>query len=321
MKTFLRKLHLFLLPPILLAYPVDLVLSNQLSRSLVAAASEYPVWNDLYQGRIEADVVIYGSSRAWVQIDPQIIESTLESPTYNLGIDGQTFWLQHLRHRVLLANNRPPRQIILSLDSGSLLLSDELYNSDQFLPYMLFNDQVQHYTEGLGFSSFDFYLPLIRYRGRRGLLMAAGRSLFGEANSSDGRMKGFRARAKTWDYSRDAERERFSPQEVQPSEELIVLLRDFLEECQDLGIEVTFVFSPEHVLGQRAVANREEITDLYARLASDYSIRFLDYSRSSICERKELFYNTGHLNKQGAELFTKMLAKDLIESRMSREKS
>jgi lysophospholipase L1-like esterase len=50
---------------------------------------------------------------------------------------------------------------------------------------------------------------------------------------------------------------------------------------------------------------------LYRKYADDYQIPFFDYSNDSLCLNKELFYNTTHLNKKGADLFSKKLASDL----------
>lgn len=65
MKRVIKKIFLFYLPIILLSYPLDKSISNYLKQSN-KCYGEYEVWNDIYSGKINADIAIYGSSRAWV---------------------------------------------------------------------------------------------------------------------------------------------------------------------------------------------------------------------------------------------------------------
>src|SRR5690554_156459 len=90
MKKFVRRLLFFIAPPILILLPIDIYLSKGLKNTSLAAA-EYEVWNDLFYNNISPEVAIYGSSRAWVHIDPMIIEDSLGLSAYNFGINGHNF--------------------------------------------------------------------------------------------------------------------------------------------------------------------------------------------------------------------------------------
>lgn len=85
MKKFARKLYYLLLPLFLISYPLDLIFSSALKESH-GCLGEYEVWNDIYNGKIDCDIAIYGSSRAWLQIDPEIIKDVLERDTYNFKL-------------------------------------------------------------------------------------------------------------------------------------------------------------------------------------------------------------------------------------------
>ena len=143
MKKFLINLLYFIAPIILMSYFLDIFISKNLLKSNFYAQKEYSTWNDLFNKKINSDVVIYGSSRAWVHLSPQIISDNLKVPSYNLGIDGHNFWLQYLRHKLLLKYNTKPKLIIHSLDVFTLQKKKELYNSEQFLPYILYNKELE----------------------------------------------------------------------------------------------------------------------------------------------------------------------------------
>ena len=57
----------------------------------------------------------------------------------------------------------------------------------------------------------------------------------------------------------------------------------------------------------------KEIISLYQHFSEKYDIPFLDYSNDELSYSTKYFYNSQHLNRTGAELFTAKLADDLME--------
>ena len=106
MNKFLMRIFVFLLPIMAVLYPADYFLSTYLSDSKDYAAGEVKVWKDIYDGHVNSELVIYGSSRAWIHFSPKIIEDSLQISAYNLGMDGHNFSLQYLRHKELLKFNK-----------------------------------------------------------------------------------------------------------------------------------------------------------------------------------------------------------------------
>lgn len=302
---------LFFLLIVLLAYPLDLLISYNLKKSNYAWG-EYNTWNDIYNGKINSEIVIYGSSRAWRHIDPNLLKNKLGLSTYNLGIDGHNFWLQHLRHKTLLKYNKKPKYIIMAIDIWSFQKSTELYNAEQFLPYMLLNKDIINYTSSnKGFTSFDYYLPLVRYVGnKKAVVQSIENSIF-FPKTLPKRKKGYAGNEQNWNKDFINAKKRMIYYEAKADPELIALFDNFLFECKEKDIEVILVYTPEYFEGQKFVKNRKEIITLFENFSEKYKIPFLDYSNDEICTKKEYFYNASHLNKGGATLFTNMLINDL----------
>lgn len=314
MKSFFKKLLIFTLPLVLLCYPLDIFLSKQLSKSNYYAQDEYSVWTDLYDGNVNVDIAIYGSSRAWVHVDPSIIESETGNSSYNLGIDGTHFWLQYLRHRVLIENNSKPKQIIFSLDLYALEKTTELYNSDQFLPYMLFNHQMKEYLDKYdGFTFADYYFPLVRFYGKKKALNYAFKNSIIPVSPDSGRKLGYMGMLNEWNKETDSVLSTIKHFEVKVDTEYYNLFDAFLKECQNNNIQVIFVYSPEYIGGQNIVLNRKEIMSIYRDFADRYNIPFLDYSNHEMSKNKYNFYNAGHLIKSAAEQYTSILVADLLK--------
>lgn len=311
MKKFTINIFIFIIPIILLAYPIDLYISAYLKKSNSYAEKEYSTWNAILDGKINSDIVIYGSSRAWVHINPTIITNRLHLSTYNLGIDGHTFCLQYLRHSLLLENNSKPKLIIHSLDIFTLGKGKDLYNSGQFLPYMLWNEEIINATiDYNGFEIIDYYIPLIRYYGRRDAIKTAFSMKKNVVNKVE-RVNGYQGQDRKWNTDFDKANNSIKKYEIKLDKTTVILFDKYLRECKFKNIKVIFVYTPEYIDGQKFVKNRNEIINLYKKFSKKYNIPFYDYSNDTISFQKKYFYNAQHLNKTGSQLFTEKLVDTL----------
>ena len=315
MKKFIKLFFIFVIPIVVSSYFIDVFISNHLKKSNKDAFGEYTTWNDLLEGKVNSDIVIYGSSRAWRHFSPQIITDRLHLSAYNLGMDGHNFWLQYLRHTTLIKNNTKPKLIICSLDVFTLQKNKDLYNSEQFLPYMLGNKDIEYATKSYnGFNWFDYKIPLVRYYGKYfEIIKTAYLSINPSANKIK-RVRGYQRKDELWNSDFDRAKLKMKKYEIQLDSKTLVLFETFLKECKANNIKLVFVYTPEYIEGQKFVKNRGQIMGLYKKFSRDYQIPFYDYSNDSISYQKKYFYNATHLNKYGSELFTKKITDTLKES-------
>jgi hypothetical protein len=311
MKKYICKILLFVSPVLIVFYPLDYFLSDNL-RKTHDYLGECEIWNDIFDGNINADIAIYGSSRAWTTFDTKIFEDSLKINVYNFGMDGHQFWLQYFRHKEYLKYNKPPAKIILAIDVQSLQKREDLYNYEQFLPYMLWNKDIEFYTSSFkGFGNSDYYIPLIRYFGKfKAILDAVKNFLFN--NPEKFRYKGFQGQNLTWDINwreKAQLRNQYYTDEI--DSETYLLFKNFIEECKAANIELILVWVPEYVGGWEYIKDREKFVRLYDDLAQKYELPYLNYSTDTLSHDTTLFYNATHLNSYGAEIFTNRLIKDL----------
>jgi hypothetical protein len=309
MKRFIRNLFIFLVLFFIFSIILDFFLSQLLKQSK-QYPSEFEVMNEIYASNANAEVAIYGSSRAWVQFNPQILSDSLQTSVYNYGIDGHNFYLQYLRHLELIKHNSPPKKIIFSIDVFSFQIDENLYHLEQFLPYMLWNPNIYRYTKAYnGFEFYDYFIPLVRYAGKWDVIKLCFDNLIEPEANLPYRNNGFLGMDRQWDESRKyALKDSF---QIQIDSTCVGYFDAFLKETKDMGIEVILVYAPEHTLGQALISNRNEIISFYSYLAKNNQIQFLNYSKHAICQDKQLFYNASHLNAHGATIFSKVLASDL----------
>lgn len=287
------------------------MISNNLKNSN-AYYGEFEIWNDIYNHNIYTDLAIYGSSRAWVGINPKILEDSLNLSIYNFGMDGHNFGLQYLRHKEYLKHNPPPKFILLAVEFSSLQKRKDLYLYEQFLPYMLWNQNIKHFTKSYnGFNTLDYHIPLIRYFGKPSVLKKAYEQIVQNSTHTQYRTNGYKGIDKTWSNDLEDAKHKMNTFEIKTDNSTTVLFETFLKECHDNAIKVILVYTPEYIEGQKFIKNRQELVNTFVNYAIDYNITLLDYSKDSICFDKKNFYNATHLNDVGAKLFSKKLAKDL----------
>ncbi|RFZ82092.1 hypothetical protein DYU05_15810 [Mucilaginibacter terrenus] len=309
MKRFILKFLLFIAPIVLLCYAVDSYLSTNL-RKLKRGESQ--VWQEIYAGKINAKVWIYGASRAFVHIDPEILSDSLHQSAYNFGLNAYPIDIQYLRHHLLLKYNKKPKVIIHSLDFMTFQKRDDLFDPDQFLPFMLWDTLVAKHTMNYaGYTKADYYLPLARYYGKTAPIHLAFSLSTGKYPNKADRVNGYQGIEAEYV---DAFAEGGSIKgtyNIKFDKQAINLFDRYLQECKRNGTKVIFVYTPEYISGQRYLANRPELFKLIKRFSAKYDIPLYDYSADEISFDKRYFYNAEHLNLRGSQLFSKKFAHDL----------
>ena len=313
MKNFILKLAIFILPILALAYPIDLFVSRTLKKSTVFAEKEFSIWNDILEGRINSDIVIYGSSRAWVHISPKIIMDSLNISTYNLGIDGHNFWMQNLRHKLLLKYNKKPKLIIHSVDVFTLQKRKDFYNSEQVLPYMLFDFDFYNSLKSFeGYKAADFALPLMRYTGKTEAIKEVFKLIFSKQNTQiNHRIRGYQGREASWNNDLEKAKKNGERYTVIFDSATIEEFHKYLKSLKKEKIRIFLVYTPEQIDGQSYVVNRKAVIDTFTYFCSKYKIPFYDFSKDDLCYDKKNFYNASHLNKKGSEIFTTNLVQNI----------
>lgn len=308
MKKFLRNILWLLLPLILLAWPADHWLSTRLKQSYGMAQGEFSVWEDIYSGKLHPKIAVYGSSRAWAHYDPEILQDSLGLETYNFGMDGYGFYMQHMRHLEYFKHNRQPDYIILNLDLFTFEMPQGLYNATQFIPYMSSSANMHTYMRPLqGFTAYDYRVPLLRYYGRKSECIGLVRNALSGTPSAPIRHKGYRANEQDWNEDFKNATKLMEKYSIVIDSPVVQLMDRFLTDCAAKNIKVIMVYSPENIAIRSFLRDKQRLTDLYRDMAAKHKLLFLDFADDPICYDRANFYNASHLNARGSRLFTQKL--------------
>ena len=315
MNKLLLRFVLFFIPPVLLAYPVDILISNSIKKQNNLNNGEIGIWNDIYDSQLNSECLIYGSSRAWIHFDPAIIEEKTGFSAYNLGLDGQIFILQKFRHDEALKYNSKPKIIIHSLDIFTLENPEGLFNASQLYPYFLWNRDMKNGVELYNeFTFFDLYIPLYRYIGDSKSFINCVSYYLKSSDEEPARIKGYKGNDMSWNNDLEKARTKKGKYQAYVDSTALELYCKWIEECKEKNISIVMVYSPEYVAGQQFIENREKVIDVYKEISNRYGILFLDYSNDSISYNRDYFYNSTHLNKTGSQIFTEKFVDDWSES-------
>lgn len=265
-------------------------------------------WNDSYQGTVNADLLVMGSSRAWTIISPQVLDSVLELNSYNLGINGHNFYLQKIKLDTYCKNNEPPKYIIHSLDTKTLKRREDLYDYQQFLPY-LSDGNIKAATknyEGLGKA--DYSVPFFRYRKDHDLIKIGVLEMLKLKQHKNNKYKGFYAYDREWSENSMQFLKDNYPNHVKIHKPSVDDFEDYIVDLNKKGIQLFFVYPPYYIEAQDLTSNKDSILNYYVEIAEKHNIPFWDYSNDTLSYQKELFFDFHHVNKSGTKIFTEDLA-------------
>jgi hypothetical protein len=302
-----RRIACFFAVIIVLAFGLHLMITSGIRR---IRTGQYGVSNRMMQGKINAQVIITGSSRAVSHFDPRIIEAQTGRSAFNLGRNGSQTDMQLAVLKAYLEHNRKPEVVIHNLDAFSFVDTREVYAPAQYVPY-LYDQELYQPLRKINRNTWKSrYLPLYGYvvDDMTFSWMLGVRALVGWSPPEDFFL-GFNPRSRKWtdEFQRfksgntEGVRWPVDPDGMQSMEDLIRL-------CQQRGIQLIFVYSPEYAEMQKLTTNRAEVFDRFRELATRYHVPLWDYSDWRYAADTQYFQNSQHLNADGAAIFSSDLA-------------
>ena len=295
MKKFIIRIFLLLVS----SYIVSLIIDIPFSK-IAKPRGEFSSWNDLYSNNINADLLIFGSSRAMNHFNPQIIEDSLHISTYNLGLSSARIEISLLRllEHLRICSHKP-KYITLEIDWLTIDNAKFLWTPWQIFPYMLYNKNIYKYTHHFqGYYTHFYIIPLARY-GKYFLEIMRNRYRNNDKNSN-AEGKGFVAFKSCWERTTSD----MKPIEVSIHNEEIDYLKEFIDICKSNNIKLSFVYAPEYIEASQYVTNRDSVNNYIREIAYKNDIPFADFSQYDFCKDTTLFCNMRHLNSRGADKFT-----------------
>lgn len=310
MKKFLAKFAILLAITVIAIYVLQFAVTKGLQHS---GFENLPEWKSTVSGSINANVLIMGSSRAWVQYNNQIIDDSLSLNSYNLGMNGADFRLQYIRLKTYLAHNKKPQLILQNIDTDLLDSNNKIFQPYQVIAFLNDDSLKTIVQQAEIISRLDLCIPFFRYMGQAQAILVGLQEFMGLKHYANKRVKGFKAVNMEWDGENFDKRKANGHFNARIDNSSNNEFDAYLQYCKTNAIKVVLVYAPVYTEYTSLITNIDSVRSIFNEKAGKYNLHYFDYSKNNICRQKKYFYNATHLNSSGADLFTKLLVNDIKE--------
>ena len=294
----MRKLLLHIFIVICLFFVIDRITGLGLGYlyRISNATDEYKV---SYSNESTRDSLLFmGSSRCLHHYVPSIFEKELGMSCYNVGDWGikNIYYYYGLLSNILIRYT--PKAILLEIHPSEWLdiPFSGVERAGSLAPYCGMSEGCDEMLKLTG-NYWAYQLSWVyRYTGSFPNL------IMGKLGSMDRSLKGWKPLDNVMDTTGIKAEEYPFPID----QERISLLERFINDCHQKNIQLTMIVSPMYI------CSKEDVFKIPRELAAKYHIPFFDHYRDTIfVGHAELFYDFGHLNRKGAEIYSEKVCKEL----------
>ena len=307
MKLF-RYLFIIILSSVLIAGISSRLINIGLKKSKVDFFGKMNSASDTSK---KINILLVGSSRTLVQINPRIIDSITELQSYNYGLNAATIKTCFNVIQYVLFKQLPSKLVVLNIDYGMFDISQDPYKDPFFFPYQnellsfMVNDSgLNKLVHRLKIFDIAMYDDKVKYAGIDGLIRSQ-RVIIGF-------YKGFYPHTEVNDFKEPSD-EQIMNRNASFSENGINILRDIIILCKKKQKKLVLVMAPyvKKFFPSNYIDNYNLIIDKVKEITKSNQITILDYTENSIAKNQSYFYNVNHLNVRGADAYTQILASDI----------
>ena len=309
MRKFVVKCICFGLLVLSIAVALDYMISMGLRRT---DCYRYQVFNDIFKGKLENEVLIMGNSRGFSHFNPRIIDSVCHVNSYDLGLGGYPINAQISEYHCYKAHNGTPKIIVHQVDFMTLNMEYDIrhqHDSERFFP-TVYDKSMRKELRQLGYGFWELYCPLYRFNGyqkviKDGLLEFLHLRHYVERPA----YKGFSPEKGKWDGKNAAAMDSI-PSVM--NEDAIALFEDYLLECRNDGVYVLLVNSPVYSRTIKKVKKMDKVNDYYDSIAQKFGFKYLNYTKNyPLCDDTLNFCVSVHMNPEATDRFSADFANDL----------
>jgi hypothetical protein len=251
----------------------------------------------------ESTLLVIGSSRVLVHLDPKILDSATGLNTFNYGLNAGSIKTWFNIARCALDFQKKAQVVLLNIDYTMFDVEQDPYKGAYYYPFekktpgMVIgdngNNKLVHNFKLFDVSLYDDYAKYAAIDG----WLRPGRVL-------DGGYKGY--------YPKDEVKFELIPDSFMLKKKITVsaagigLLSNFIELCKEHNTKLVLIQAPylKQFSPEKYSADFTSIISNVKKIAKEANIPFYDYTEMDLVNSKEYFYNVYHLNHKGATIYS-----------------
>jgi hypothetical protein len=256
----------------------------------------------------KTDIAIFGSSRAVHHYDTRVLSTRLNMSAYNAGCNGQELYYVRGVVDLSLKRNKPLLAIINIDATGFSGASKDLSRAMSLAPYMGESDVIREMLCSRGtFESLKFVSLAYRFNSKP---LAIVKNLF----AKDRTVNGFDPLYGVFDPEKVIgvnHEKTIGNLKADPA--MISLLKKIILQLREAGVHTVLVHSPRWTRSGVVEPKLKPVLQKVIKLAEEEQVPFLAVTleNTPVFQSSEFFKDAGHLNAEGARLFSEILAAKL----------
>lgn len=280
---------------------IDIATGFVFDKLTLSAKRGYTGRNEFIADKLHDPVLVFGSSRSVHHYDPQVLADSLGVPCYNCGQDGMGIITFYGRFKLLTARYTP-RLIIYDVTTDfDLRRNDNVTYLTWLKPY--YNrpgiDSIFWHIEPT--ERVKMLSNMFRYNGKALQIITDNKP----GDDNDDALKGFVPLdgIMTYDKEEDATKTQVDFDPVK-----LYYISRLVKDCSAKGIRLVFAISPLY----NSIKQPDAYLADFLTLARKQNVPVINhYYDARFATNKNLFQDTYHMNRSGAEIYTSMLAHEI----------
>ena len=280
---------------------IDIATGLVFDKLTLSAKRGYTGRNEFIADKLHDPVLVFGSSRSVHHYDPQVLADSLGVPCYNCGQDGMGIITFYGRFKLLTARYTP-RLIIYDVTTDfDLRRNDNVTYLTWLKPY--YNrpgiDSIFWHVEPT--ERVKMLSNMFRYNGKALQIITDNKP----GDDNDDALKGFVPLdgIMTYDKEEDATKTQVDFDPVK-----LYYISRLVKDCSAKGIRLVFAISPLY----NSIKQPDAYLADFLTLARKQNVPVINhYYDARFATNKNLFQDTYHMNRSGAEIYTSMLAHEI----------
>lgn len=280
---------------------IDIATGLVFDKLTLSAKRGYTGRNEFIADKLHDPVLVFGSSRSVHHYDPQVLADSLGVPCYNCGQDGMGIITFYGRFKLLTARYTP-RLIIYDVTTDfDLRRNDNVTYLTWLKPY--YNrpgiDSIFWHVEPT--ERVKMLSNMFRYNSKALQIITDNKP----GDDNDDALKGFVPLdgIMTYDKEEDATKTQVDFDPVK-----LYYISRLVKDCSAKGIRLVFAISPLY----NSVKQPDAYLADFLTLARKQNVPVINhYYDTRFATNKNLFQDTYHMNRSGAEIYTSILAHEI----------
>jgi hypothetical protein len=269
--------------------------------------------NLIMQEKTDPEIIIFGSSVAEVGFNSNLIRNITNMSVYNSAIDGTRFYQYKYLIKKYTSYSVNNKYIILGLSFFSLSPADKLTEPSRFYAYLnkspikdmfLSHDKTEYFKlRYLPFYAYSQYSHTYYKNFIIGTL-----NIIKNKQLIPDQLNGFVPVNSSWHGN---EADTINKEKINITSETLNNISKLISIASKKNIKVILIISPLYIKAQKHFSNYDHFKTTIKEFQNNGAIIY-DFSNDSINFDKKYFYNNGHLNVIGANIFSKKVAEKLL---------